>query len=92
VRRKLAGIEIEGGRLSFNASKWPVAVAGKTVGRVTSAIWSPRLAKNIGYAMVPVAQSALGTTITVDIPGAGQRKATVVAMPFIDPAKEIPKG
>jgi aminomethyltransferase len=92
VRRKLAGIEIEGGRLSFNASKWPVSAAGKTLGRVTSAIWSPRLAKNIGYAMVPVAQSAPGTTLTVDIPGAGQRKATVVAMPFIDPAKEIPKG
>jgi len=92
VRRKLAGIEIEGGRLSFNASKWPVSAAGKTIGRVTSAIWSPRLKKNIGYAMLPATQAALQTTLTINIPGAGERKATVVPMPFVDPMKEIPRN
>ncbi len=91
VRRKLAGIEIEGPRIEFNAAKWPVSAAGKAVGRVTSAIWSPRFQKNIGYAMVPLAHAALGTTLQVSIPGAGERKATVVTMPFIDPTKEIPK-
>ena len=92
VRRKLAGIEIEGGRIEFNASKWPVSAGGKVVGRVTSAIWSPRLKKNIGYAMMPIAHTALGTTLTVNIPGAGTRKATVVPRPFVDPKKEIPKS
>jgi glycine cleavage system aminomethyltransferase T len=92
VRRKLAGIEIEGSRIEFNAAKWPVSAGGKAVGRVTSAIWSPRFQKNIGYAMVPVAQAAPGTTLQVAIPGAGERKATVVTMPFIDPTKEIPKS
>jgi glycine cleavage system aminomethyltransferase T len=91
VRRKLAGIEIEGERIEFNTTKWPVAAAGQSVGRVTSAAWSPRLKKNIGYAMVPVAHAAPGTTLQVTIPGAGERKAKVVTMPFIDPKKEIPK-
>ena len=91
VRRKLAGIEIEGGRIEFNPTKWPLAASGKIIGRVTSAAWSPRLAKNIGYAMVPIAQAKPGTTLQVNMPGAGERKATVVAMPFIDPKKEIPK-
>ena len=92
VHRKLAGIEIEGPRIEFNYVKWPVSAGGKPVGRVTSAIWSPRLKKNIGYAMVPNAQAATGTTLQVDIPGSGARKATVVVMPFIDPNKEIPKS
>ena len=92
VRRKLAGIEIEGPRIEFNATKWPVSAGGKPAGRVTSAVWSPRLEKNIGYAMVPVAQAAPGTTLQVDVPGAGERKATVVTMPFIDPSKAIPKS
>ncbi len=92
-RRKLAGIEIEDGRIDFNATKWPVATAaGKTVGRVTSAVWSPRLKKNIGYAMLPAAQAALQTKLTVYIPGVGERGATVVPMPFVDPGKEIPKS
>lgn len=92
ARRKLAGIEIEGGRIEFNAEKWPVAAAGTTVGRVTSAVWSPRLKKNIGYAMLPASLAALQTSLSVSIPGAGERKATVVPRPFVDPAKEIPRN
>ena len=92
VRRKLAGVEIAGDRLSFNDVKWPVSAGGQIVGRVTSAIWSPRLKKNIGYAMVPVAQAAPGTRLAVHVPGAGEREAVVVTMPFIDPAKAIPKS
>ena len=93
VARKLAGIEIAGDPLDLNAEKWPVRAGGREqVGRVTSAVWSPRLRKNIGYAMVPVAQAAPGSTLTVEIGGGEQRPATVVAMPFVDPGKEIPKG
>jgi aminomethyltransferase len=93
VARKLAGVEIAGGPLDLNAEKWPVRAGGREpVGRVTSAVWSPRLRKNIGYAMVPVAQAAPGSTLTVEIGGGEQRPATVVAMPFVDPGKEIPKG
>src|SRR5690606_7126508 len=47
VRRRLVGVEIEGERIEFNATKWTVSSRGRAVGHVTSAAWSPRLAKNI---------------------------------------------
>jgi aminomethyltransferase len=92
VKRRLAGIEIEGERIEFNAVRWPVKVDGMRVGQVTSAIHSPRLKKNIGYAMLPVGHAALGGTVSVDIPGTGVRRATIVPRPFVDPKKDIPKS
>ena len=92
VKQKLVGIEIEGARIEMNAVPWEASAGGKVVGKVTSAIWSPRIKKNIGYAMVPMAHTALGTKLTVNVPGAGTRNATVVPRPFLDPKKEIPKS
>jgi aminomethyltransferase len=92
VRRKLVGIEIEGDRVEFNVTKWPVKAGSETIGRVTSAIYSPRLERNLGYAMVPTAYAAVGTNFTVDVPGSGARRATVVPKPFVDPKKDIPKS
>ena len=45
----------------------------------------------IGYAMLPIVHNALGTTLEVEIPDIGMRQATVVAKPFVDPTKAIPK-
>lgn len=92
VRRKLVGIEIEGDRIPFNMVRWPIHQADRPVGHVTSAIYSPRLKKNIAYAMVPAESSALGVELTVEIPEIGRRRARVVPKPFIDPEKEIPKS
>jgi aminomethyltransferase len=91
LRRKLAGVEIEGAKLDLNMTKWPVRAAAETTGEVTSAVYSPRLKKNIGYAMLPVDHAALGTKLMVDTPD-GERGATVVPMPFVDPAKTIAKS
>jgi glycine cleavage system aminomethyltransferase T len=90
--RKLVGIEIEGNPVRFNSSKWPVQADGQALGRVTSAIYSPRLEKNIGYAWVPAKHAAKGTHLTVTVDGAGDRPVTVVQRPFIDPKKDIPKS
>ena len=57
---------------------------------MTSACFSPRLEKNIGYAMVPIEHAELGTELEVERPD-GTVSATVVEMPFIDPKKETPK-
>ena len=92
VSRKLAGITIEGPPIEMNAVRWAVAANGTGAGQVTSAVYSPRLKKNIGYAMMPVAHATLGTALTVIIPGVGARKATVVSRPFVDPNKDIPKS
>lgn len=91
VGRRLAGIEIGGAPIGFNAVRWPVHRDGRPAGQVTSAIHSPRLEKNIGYAMVPVDCAQAGTRLTVSVPDGGDRQATVVAFPFVDPKKEIPK-
>jgi aminomethyltransferase len=88
VTRKLVGIEIAGDPLDLNPEKWPVRVGGgEPVGRVTSAAWSPRLGKNIGYAMVPVSRAVPGDALTVAIGAGEERRATVVAMPFVDPRR-----
>src|SRR5207244_4672023 len=88
VKWRLVGIEIDGGPIDFNMTKWTVTAGGRPVGRVTSAIHSPRLKANIGYAMLPIIHADLGTELTVDHPDR-PRTATVVKKPFIAPAKEI---
>jgi glycine cleavage system aminomethyltransferase T len=94
-KRKLAGVEIAGAGLgAYNDGSmidvFPVSRHGERLGQVTSACHSPRLDKNIGYAMVPIELADLGTELDVEIEG-DRRDAVVVAMPFIDPKKEIPK-
>jgi aminomethyltransferase len=91
AERKLVGIEIAGAALDLNMTRWPVHAGNVPLGEVTSAVYSPRLVRNIGYAMVPVAHAALGTQLSVETSD-GPRGAVVVAMPFIDPAKSIAKG
>jgi glycine cleavage system aminomethyltransferase T len=92
VKRKLVGLEIDGAPLDLNLTRWPVSRDGKQVGHVTSAVFSPRLKKNIGYAMLPVEHAALGTSLTVSIPDGEERSAKVVKKPFLDPTKDIPKS
>jgi aminomethyltransferase len=91
AKRKLVGVEIAGDPLDLNMTSWTVSVDGREVGRVTSAVYSPRLEKNIGYAMVPIESSKTGSTLTVATP-AGDRQATVVPKPFVDPKKAVPKS
>jgi aminomethyltransferase len=92
VKRKLVGVEIQAEPLDLNETVWPVwNASGSRIGGVTSAVYSPRLKRNIGYAMVPVDHAPLGTAVWVDVPS-GRAKASVVPMPFVDPKKEIPKS
>lgn len=92
VRKKLVGVEIHGPKIfSWLSEPWPVKANGKTVGKLTAMTYSPRLRKNLAYAMVPVEHSKLGTHLTVVAPK-GEREATVVRRPFVDPKKDIPKS
>lgn len=92
VRRKLAGIEITGGPLEVDCLDfWPVQSDGKVVGRVTNACYSPRLAKNIAYAWLPIQLAEHGTKVEVVAPY-GPAVAQVVPLPFFDPKKEVPKA
>jgi glycine cleavage system aminomethyltransferase T len=95
VDRKLVGIDIEGTPMSDEGALnefWPVrAAGGGPIGRVTGAAWSPRLERNVGFAWVPSSHMADGTSLEIDAPQ-GVRPATVTALPFVDPKKDIPKG
>ena len=90
VDRRIVGVEIDGEAFpALNNVKWPVSSDGAEVGMVTSAIHSPRLEKNIGFAWVPSELAALGSSLRVATEW-GDRRATVVEMPFVDPKKTIP--
>ena len=92
VSRKLVGMEIEGDPVDLNVARWPVSHEGREVGFVSSAVYSPRLEKNIGYAWVPAELAELGMGLTVSVPELGDCAATIVPRPFVDPKKEIPKS
>jgi glycine cleavage system aminomethyltransferase T len=90
VDRRINGVEFDGEPFpALNNVKWPVTEASARIGKVTSAIYSPRLEKNIGFAWLPTPQSKVGTKIHAETEW-GPRTGTVVEMPFVDPGKEIP--
>ena len=90
VSRRIVGVEIDGDPFpALNNTKWPASNGSNVVGKVTSAIWSPRLKRNIGYCWVPLALAHTGTKLDIATEW-GARQATVVAMPFVDPEKRIP--
>jgi aminomethyltransferase len=90
VDRKLVGVEWSGEELRAELTWfWPVVQGGEVVGKVTDAVWSPRLERNIGYAWVPIALAEPGTRIDVESEH-GPLSVTTAAIPFIDPRKEVP--
>ncbi|MEX1057024.1 MAG: glycine cleavage T C-terminal barrel domain-containing protein, partial [Natronospirillum sp.] len=89
VSRKQVGLEIDGPPLAVpNARFWALTAQGEVVGKVTSAVYSPRLEKNIALAMVSADVATLGARFDVDTPS-GTKIATVVEKPFFDPNKAI---
>jgi aminomethyltransferase len=91
VRRRLVGLEIDVPPIEFNMTRWRVSRGDAAVGHVTSAIYSPRLRKNIGFALLPVELAATGNRMAVETPS-GAAPAQVVPMPFVDPGKIIPRS
>jgi aminomethyltransferase len=90
VERRINGVELDGAPFpALNNTKWPALHGDVVVGKVTSAIHSPRLHTNIGYCWLPIALSQPGASVRVETEW-GSRTATVVAMPFVDPDKRIP--
>jgi aminomethyltransferase len=90
VSRKINGVVFGGDPFpALNAVKWTATIDGARVGKVTSAIFSPRLERNIGFCWLPADRSHEGERVEVETEW-GPRTATVTPMPFVDPAKQIP--
>ncbi len=87
---RINGVTLDGDPFpALNNVKWPASIGGTKVGKVTSAIYSPRLEQNIGYCWLPSENSKDGQQVSVETEW-GTRTATVVPMPFVDPQKTIP--
>ena len=74
-----------------NTKYWNIYNNKSKVGKVTSAVYSPRLKKNIALAMVDINSSVIGTKLTVEKDNK-VIDAEVVEKPFYDPKKSITKS
>lgn len=89
VSRKQVGLVIESPPLSGpNTRFWPVTRDGDVIGKVTSAVHSPRLERNIALAMISAHFATIGETVEVEA-NAGPAPARVVELPFFDPKKTL---
>ncbi|MFY0610630.1 MAG: hypothetical protein JXQ99_03810 [Hyphomicrobiaceae bacterium] len=83
------GLEFDGPPLAgSNDEHWPITKDGQVIGRVTSAIYSPRLEKNIALAMVAREDAEIGTRLIIAA-SERSRNCEVVPKPFYDPKKSI---
>jgi glycine cleavage system aminomethyltransferase T len=91
LKRKLVGIYIHSDPLSQIAQPWAIESDGEHVGEITSAIYSPDLDKNIGFAMVNIDSAKTGTKLTIKI-DQELVDATVTSYPFIDNTEKVWAG
>jgi aminomethyltransferase len=91
TKRRIVGVELFGEPIPQGTfeQRWPV-MAGEKIGEILVALYSPRLEMNIGYAMVAIEFTKLGTSMTVETPN-GEMDAKVVEIPFVNPVKSLDK-
>ena len=87
IKRKQVGLEINCNPLKGpNTTFWPVIKNNQIIGKVTSAIYSPRLKKNIALAIVSVSNSGIGNSLQIKTEN-NIYDAQVVKKPFYEPDK-----
>ena len=89
IKRVQVGLELEGEPLKGpNTTFWSIQKEDEVIGKVTSAIYSPRLKKNIALAMIKINQSKIGNKLKIKTKE-NEINCTVVEKPFFDPRKKI---
>jgi glycine cleavage system aminomethyltransferase T len=89
IKRKQVGLELDGEPLQGpNTTFWPIKKDNTQIGKISSAVYSPRLKKNIALGMVDINHSEIGNKFEVT---ADDKKfnCTIVEKPFYDPKKKI---
>ena len=88
IKRKQVGLILDCEPLKGpNTTFWKISKDNKLVGKVTSAVYSPRLKKNIALAMISIDLIEIGTVLDIESPYS-KIKGTVVNKPFYDPKKK----
>ena len=89
ITRKQIGLIIDCEPLKGpNTTFWKITKDNNEIGKVTSAVYSPRLKKNIALAMISVEHSKIGNEFKVTN-NEGMFDCVVVEKPFYDPKKKI---
>ena len=89
ITRTQIGLVLECAPLAGpNTRFWDIHKDDVVVGRLTSAVYSPRLKQNIALAMVNINHAVLGSSVSV-MTHSGPCEAIVVEHPFFDPKKSI---
>ena len=82
LAREIRGVLFDGDACPVCVHPWPVTVDGQLVGRITSAIWSPRLEKNVGLSLIERDYWAAGQGVQVDCGDGNSRQGLVSGLPF----------
>jgi len=91
IKRKQVGLYLDNKRMDGpNTRFWNLIYNNKIVGKITSAVYSPRLEQNIALAMVDIKYSNLNQKLFVN-DGNSEFNAVVVNKPFYDPNKNLTK-
>jgi glycine cleavage system aminomethyltransferase T len=89
IKRKQVGVILDCDPLTGpNTTFWEILKDNQVVGKITSAVYSPRLKQNIALAMVSINNSEIGTVLDVKL-NDKIIKATVAEKPFYDPKKKL---
>ena len=89
IKRKQVGIIIDCDPLKGpNTTFWPIIKNDKQIGKITSAVYSPRLNKNIALGMIEIDHTEINTLFEIEILN-NLYNARVVEKPFYDPNKKI---
>ena len=92
IKRKQIGLILDCDPLKGpNTTFWEIIKDNKIIGKVTSAVYSPRLKKNIALAIISIEESKIGNIIDVKT-SSSVIKGTIVEKPFFDPKKKIASG
>ena len=92
INRKQVGLVINSDPLKGpNTRFWDIKIDGLNIGKITSAVYSPRLKQNIALGLIAVEHAKMGNEIFID-QGSYTSSAIIVDKPFYDPTKAITKS
>ena len=82
VERQIRGILFDGDPCPTCTEAWPVKSGDRQVGQITSAVWSPRVKRNVGLSLIEREFWNVGQPVTVHSKDGVARTGEVSELPF----------